>query len=395
VSMAPQETITDRATPPLSPGTRPADLDDEVHRHVLRTHRTGPAPTASSVETVARQLAPLLGAPDIAALVERTLARTGGMGPLEPLFADPEVSDIMANGPGPVWIERAGRLSVTGIVLDGGELDRLIARVLAPLGRRVDRTAPMADARLPDGSRVNVVVPPLAVDGACLTIRRFAARAVPLSGFAGPEVVRLLRWAVAARWNIVVSGGAGAGKTTLLNALAAELPAHERVVTVEDAAELRLPGDHVVRLEARPATAEGVGAVTIRDLVRNALRMRPDRIVIGECRGGEALDALQAMNTGHEGSLSTCHANGPDDALRRLETMVLMAGAGLPLAAVRQQVGAAVDLVIHVARGHGGERRVVAVAEVQPGDPPATRRLADGQTITAAPTRPARRAGVQ
>ncbi len=201
------------------------------------------------------------------------------------------------------------------------------------------------------------MVAPLAVDGPCLTIRRFGARAVPLAAMAPPPVTAMLRWAVAARANIVVSGGTGAGKTTLLNALAAAIPAGERIITVEDAAELRLPGEHVVRLEARPANAEGVGAVAIRDLVRNALRMRPDRIVVGECRGSEALDMVQAMNTGHEGSLSTCHANGPEDAMRRLETMILMGDVGLPLGAVRDQLSASIDLLVHVARApHGGRR---------------------------------------
>jgi pilus assembly protein CpaF len=248
--------------------------------------------------------------------------------------------------------------------------------VVGPLGLRVDRAAPLVDARLPDGSRVNAVVPPLAVDGPCLTIRRFVARRVVLDEVCPPGVAPLLAWAVRARLNVLVSGGTGAGKTTLLNALAAEVPAGERVVTVEDAAELQLPGEHVVRLEARPASAEGSGEVLVRDLVRNALRMRPDRIVVGECRGPEALDMLQAMNTGHEGSLSTCHANGPADALRRLETMVLMGSVALPLAAVREQVDGALDLVVQVARRPDGTRAVVELAEVAPDRPARVRRLA-------------------
>src|SRR5205823_6713711 len=256
----------------------------------------------------------------------------------------------------------------------------------------------IVDARLPDGSRVNAVVPPLAIDGPCLTIRRFGAVAVPLTAFCAAGVAALLRWAVRVRLNLLVSGGTGAGKTTLLNALAGEVPAGERVVTVEDAAELRLPGEHVVRLEARPANAEGAGEVRVRDLVRNALRMRPDRIVVGEVRGAEALDMLQAMNTGHEGSLSTCHANSPADALRRLETMVLSGAPGLPLAAVREHVAAAVDVVVHVARRPDGSRRVVAVDEVVPlgGQagvrPLSVGRLGDEHALLALPSRPVRSA---
>ncbi|MBK9180241.1 MAG: CpaF family protein [Acidimicrobiales bacterium] len=270
----------------------------------------------------------------------------------------------MVNGPGPVWVERRGRVERTPLTLDGPTIEHLIERIVAPLGLRIDRASPLVDARLPDGSRVNAVVPPLAVDGPCLTIRRFGARAVTLAEVCPPGVAPFLAWAVGARCNVLVSGGTGAGKTTLLNALAGEIPAEERVVTVEDAAELRLPREHVVRLEARPANAEGVGEVRVRDLVRNALRMRPDRIVVGEVRGPEALDMLQAMNTGHEGSLSTCHANSPADALRRLETMILMGDVALPLAAVREQLAASLDLVVQIARRPGGGRAVVEVAEV-------------------------------
>ncbi|HEX8770382.1 MAG TPA: ATPase, T2SS/T4P/T4SS family, partial [Acidimicrobiales bacterium] len=258
----------------------------------------------------------------------------------------------------------AGDLERIPTALDASSIEHLIEKVVAPLGLRVDRSSPLVDARLPDGSRVNAVVPPLAVDGPYLTIRRFATRTIPLTAFAPAGVVDLLTWAVRARLNVLVSGGTGAGKTTLLNALGTCIPRHERVVTVEDAAELRLPGEHVVRLEARPSNAEGVGEVRVRDLVRNSLRMRPDRILVGEVRGPEALDMLQAMNTGHEGSLSTCHANGPDDALRRLETMVLMGDVGLPLDAVQTQLESALDLVVQVGRGPDGTRRVVAVAEV-------------------------------
>jgi pilus assembly protein CpaF len=303
----------------------------------------------------------------LAALVaERAL----GLGPLEPLLADPAIDEVMVNGAGEVWVERHGRLERTGVAFASeAALRHTIERVLAPLGRRADEAEPLVDARLPDGSRVNVVLPPLAVDGPLLTIRRFGGRVL------GPDdLVRLGTWpaalrdllarAVRARCSVLVSGSTGSGKTTTLGALAAFVPGGERIVTVEDTAELRLAQPHVVRLEARPPSVEGRGEVTIRRLVRNALRMRPDRIVVGEVRGGEALDMLQAMTTGHDGSLSTVHAGSPAEALRRLETLALMAGVGLPHAAIREHVADAVDLVVHQARLPGGERRVVAVGQV-------------------------------
>jgi pilus assembly protein CpaF len=367
-------------------------VEDEVHRKVLAAPGPDGAVDGRTVGQLVRALAPLLPSADAEEVVARVMARTGGLGPLEPLLADPSVTEVMVNGPGAVWVERAGRLVRTPVVVDSDTIDRLIARIVAPLGLRVDRSSPLVDARLPDGSRVNAVIPPLAVDGPCLTIRRFRVEAIPIDAMAPAPIARMIATAVAHRMNIVVSGGTGAGKTTLLNALAGAIPPSERVVTVEDAAELRLPGEHVVRLEARPASAEGRGGVTIRDLVRNALRMRPDRIVVGECRGGEALDMLQAMNTGHEGSLSTCHANSPDDALRRLETMTLMAEVALPIAAVREQIAASLDLVVHVARDVDGRRKVVAVAEVAPhdGGPSRTRPLADARTVVGHPARPSR-----
>jgi len=364
-------------------------MEDAIHRSILTGGAQGRAVTADDVERLVRHAAPLLPAVEVDELVHRVLARTGGLGALEPILADPDVTEVMVNGPGSVWIERHGGLIRTDVVLDTPAIDLLIARIVAPLGLRADRSSPLVDARLSDGSRVNAVVPPLAIDGPCITIRRFGTRVVPLEELATPSVCALLRWAVVARCNIVISGGTGAGKTTLLNALAGTIPSGERVVTVEDAAELRLPGEHVVRLEARPPSVDGVGAVTIRDLVRNALRMRPDRIIVGETRGAEALDMLQAMNTGHEGSLSTCHANGPDDALRRLETMVLTGSVARPLAAVGEQLRSAVDLIVHVARSGGGTRRVVAVAEVAPeGDARTrTRLLVDGPRVIALPSR--------
>jgi pilus assembly protein CpaF len=305
----------------------------------------------------------------VAGVVDGALGRANGLGPLQPLLRDDSLDEIMVNGPGPVWVERRGVLERSGVEVSDADLAVLVERILHPLGLRIDRTSPLVDARLADGSRVNVIVPPLAIDGPCLTIRRFRARAVPLAAFApDPALVAALERSVRARCTVLVVGGTGAGKTTLLNALAGCIPPGERLITVEDTAELRLPGDHVVRLEARPANAEGVGAVTIRQLVRNALRMRPDRLIVGEVRGGEAFDLLQALNTGHDGSLSTCHANGTAEALRRLEALALLGGVELPLAAVREQVEAAIDLVVLVAR-RGGERRIVEVAEVVgPGD---------------------------
>ncbi len=362
----------DLVQPDAASGPGRIELEERLHRLVVEAGGSQALPAAglrASIERLARSEAPLLGGAGLASLVDAVAARARGLGPLDPLLADPEVTEVMVNGPGQVWIERHGRLERVDLELDIDTIERLIERVVGPLGLRIDRSSPLVDARLPDGSRVNAVVPPLAVDGPCLTIRRFGARPVALAEACPPGVAELLAWAVHARCNVLVSGGTGAGKTTLLNALAAEIPAGERVITVEDAAELRLPGEHVVRLESRPANAEGMGEVSLRELVRNALRMRPDRIIVGEVRGPEALDMLQAMNTGHEGSLSTCHANGPADALRRLETMVLTGSVALPLAAVRDQVDAAIDLVVQVAR-FGGRRGVIEVAEVTPGSDP-------------------------
>ena len=296
--------------------------------------------------------------------------RSFGLGPLEPLLGDPTVDEVMVNGAEQVWVERDGRIEATSARFAGeSDLRHAIERILAPLGRRVDEAEPLCDARLPDGSRVNVVVPPLALDGSVLTIRRFRPR-----GFGPDDLVangtwalplrELLERAVRARCNLLISGGTGSGKTTTLNALTEFIDASERIVTVEDAAELRLRHPHVVRLEARPASLEGRGEVTVRRLVRNALRMRPDRIVVGEVRGAEALDMLSAMSSGHDGSLSTVHAGSPEEALRRVETLALMAGLGLPHEAVRDQVAGALDLVVHQARMADGSRRVVAVSEV-------------------------------
>jgi pilus assembly protein CpaF len=328
------------------------------------------APLPDAVEELVAADAALLEAPTRARLTELILREAVGLGPLEELLADPAVEEVMVNGPERVFVERGGALEPTEVRFPSEQALRdAIERILAPLGRRVDELSPMVDARLEDGSRVNVVVPPLAVDGPSLSIRRFSAsrpgpdELVEL-GTLTAELRDELGAAVAARRSILISGGTGSGKTTLLNALSAYVEASERVITIEDAAELRVRQPHVVRLESRPSNVEGRGLVTIRDLLRNALRMRPDRIVIGEVRGAEALDLLMALNTGHEGALSTVHANSPDDALRRIETLALMAGVGLPHAAIREQLGRGIDLVVHLARHGDGSRRVVEVGEV-------------------------------
>ncbi len=322
------------------------------------------------VDALVEREAAALPEAERADLAERVVLLATGLGPLEPLLADPSVDEVMVNGPAQVYVERRGRLERAGVEFAGeAELMHAIERVLAPLGRRVDEASPLCDARLADGSRVNVVIPPLSLSGPCLTVRRFrregfSLRSLVVSGTLPAALAELLAVCVAARASVVVSGGTGSGKTTTLNALSGAIPGEERIVTIEDAAELRLRQRHVVRLEARPANLEGRGEVTIRQLVRNALRMRPDRIVVGEVRGAEALDMLQALNTGHDGSLTTVHANSPEDALRRIETLALMAGVGLPHEAVREQVAGAIDLIVHQARQPDGSRAVQSVTEV-------------------------------
>jgi pilus assembly protein CpaF len=293
-----------------------------------------------------------------------------GHGPLEPYLRDPEVSEIMVNGYDQVYVERAGRLyPVAAAFADEAHLRRTIDKIVARVGRRVDEASPMVDARLPDGSRVNAVVPPLALDGSVLTIRKFAADPFTVDDLIGfgtmtVPVAELLRACVRGRMNVVISGGTGSGKTTTLNVLSSFVPDDERIITIEDAAELQLRQDHVLRLEARPPNLEGRGAIAIRDLVRNSLRMRPDRIIIGEVRDGAALDMLQAMNTGHDGSITTVHSNGPRDALSRLETMVMMAGVDLPQRAIREQMASAINLIVHQARLKDGTRRITHITEV-------------------------------
>ena len=344
-----------------------------VHRHLLDTG----GGVAQIDEAVGRR-APLLNRVDRADIVRRVEARLTGLGSIQPLLHEPDVSEVMINGPGPVRIERRGRIEPSGIHIDRAELDLLVERIIAPIGRLLDPRRPWVDGRLSDGSRVNIIAPPVAIDGPIVTIRRFVLQQQTLDAFGGPEIVARLRALVDDACNVIVSGGTGAGKTTLLNALAAHLAPELRVITVEDAAELCLSHDHVVRLEARPAGSEGVGQVEIRDLVRNALRMRPDRLVIGEVRGPEALDLVQALNTGHAGCLATLHANSPVDALRRLATLALSAGSGLPLEALRMQICSAVDVVVQVARTGGAQRKVVDIAEVV--GPDEVRSLLDSPT---------------
>ncbi len=303
-------------------------------------------------------------------LVEEVLDETFGLGPLEMLLKDPTVSDILINGPRSIYVERRGRMEKTTVAFrDNDHLLQIIDRIISRVGRRVDETCPMVDARMLDGSRFNAIIPPLALDGAAVSIRRFGANPLKLEDLLNykaftPEMVMLLEGAIKARLNILISGGTGSGKTTLLNTLSSFIPNTDRIVTIEDAAELQLQQDHVVRLETRPANIEGKGEIKATDLVRNALRMRPERIIIGECRGSEALDMLQAMNTGHEGSLTTIHANTPRDAVARLETMIMMAGFELPLKAMRTQIASAVDLIVQASRLQGGPRKITYITEV-------------------------------
>ena len=303
-------------------------------------------------------------------LIDEVLDETFGLGPLELLLKDAKVCDILINGPKNIYVERAGKMEKTKVEFrDEGHLMQIIDRIVSKVGRRVDETTPMVDARLTDGSRVNAIIKPLALDGAAVSIRRFGSNPLKLEDLLKfkaftPEMVMLLEGAIKSRLNMIISGGTGSGKTTLLNTLSSFIPSCDRIITIEDAAELQLQQDHVVRLETRPANIEGKGAVTATDLVRNALRMRPERVIIGECRGPETLDMLQAMNTGHDGSLTTIHANSPRDGIARLETMIMMAGFELPLKAMRQQISSAVDVIIQANRLQGGIRRVTHITEI-------------------------------
>lgn len=303
-------------------------------------------------------------------IIQDIVAEITGYGPLQPLLDDPEITEIMVNGPQKVYVEKQGRLERTNVFFeDNFHILKIIDRIVTPLGRHIDSDSPMVDARLPDGSRVNAIVPPCAVDGASITIRKFRKEKLSISQLIEFNTLTqgmadFLRACVLGRLNIIISGGTGSGKTTFLNVLSGFIPNDERIVTIEDAAELQLQQEHVVRLETKLANVEGHGVVSVRELVRNSLRMRPDRIIIGECRGGEALDMLQAMNTGHDGSLTTIHANSPRDAISRLETLVLMAGMDLPIKIVRQQISSAVDVIVQMSRVRDGTRKITAITEV-------------------------------
>lgn len=347
-------------------------LLDELHGRNLLT-----AGEESLIEAVQEFVARVLATEDLPLnvterkeLADDLMEETVGVGPLAPLMGDPAVTDILVNGPNQVYIERFGRLEETSVRFrDADHLLRIIQRIAARVGRRIDESSPMVDARLPDGSRVNATIPPVALDGATLSIRRFGRQRLRRQdllrlNMLTPDMNAFLELAVQARKNILISGGTGAGKTTFLGAVAEAIPATERIITIEDAAELILDQRHVVRLETRPPNVEGRGQITTRDLVINSLRMRPDRIIVGEVRGAEALDMLQAMNTGHDGSLTTIHANSPRDALARLETMVLMAGIDLPSRAIREQIVSAIYLIVHVRRYEDGVRRVASIAEI-------------------------------
>jgi pilus assembly protein CpaF len=367
-SLAPrEETATDRLKRELH--NKLVDrLDLAALEKVREEGRLVQQIRAAVLEFLRTEQAPLSAA-ERDEVVEEIVWEVTGLGPIEPLTRDLSISDILVNGPHSVYIERKGRLELTNIKFrDDAHLLAVIDRIVSRVGRRVDESSPMVDARLPDGSRVNAVIPPLALDGPVLSIRRFGATLGPAdlvtNGAMTPEMLRFLAACVVSKLNILISGGTGSGKTTMLNALSAFIPENERIVTIEDAAELRLQQQHVVRLETRPPNMEGRGEVQARDLVKNALRMRPDRIIIGEVRAAESLDMLQAMNTGHEGSLATVHANTPRDALARVETMVLFAGTALPARAIREQIAAALHVVVQVSRGSDGVRRITSIAEV-------------------------------
>ena len=377
--------IADATAPTRQSNERRDRLKAEIHEAVTRridvvaasrAHTDGQkiAELRSQISDVTGQLlaecSDVDTAEERAELQQEIIDELLGLGPLEDLMRDAAVSEIMVNGPNIIYVERGGRITLTDRRFnDERHLRTIIERIIAPLGRRIDESSPMVDARLPDGSRVNAIIEPLALDGSTLTIRRFGKKRLVMDdlvrfGSIVPEATALLRAMVESRLNVVVSGGTGSGKTTFLNIMSNYIPNHERIVTIEDAAELMLNQEHVVRLESRPANIEGRGAVIIRDLVKNSLRMRPDRIVIGECRSGEALDMLQAMNTGHDGSMTTLHANTPRDALARMETLVLMAGFDLPVRAIREQIASAVDAVVQIERMRDGSRKVTSITEV-------------------------------
>lgn len=347
-------------------GSAVDELAQDVHR-TLWSDADAALDDALAIEQRVRQIVrvadPLASPTTVAQVITDVQSRIDGLGPLHLHAADSDVSEIMVNGDGSVWIERCGQLECTDLRLAADEAEHLVRRLAAGVGRRIDQTQPTVDVRLPDGSRMHAIIPPLAVDGPCITIRRFAERSVTLSELAVPQARGILEDAVLEKKTVIIAGATSSGKTTLLNALAAHLDPDARVVTIEDAAELRLPGRHVLRLETRRETPN-TAAVGVRELVRHALRMRPDRIICGEMRGAEALDLVQAMNTGHEGSLSTVHANGTSDAMRRIETMMLFGDSDLPIGAIREQLAACIDLVVFMQRGAGGARHVSEIAQM-------------------------------
>ncbi|MBP2669602.1 MAG: type secretion system protein, partial [Deltaproteobacteria bacterium] len=364
-----------------APGSHPyQELKSTIHRRLIdrldlsTVADLTPEQLSGIIKTVVENMIAQegipLSRPERDRLVIEIQNETMGLGPLEPLLSDTEISDIMVNGPHGVFVERRGKIEKTDVFFkDNEHLMAVIERIVSKVGRRVDEASPMVDARLADGSRVNVIIPPLAIDGPALSIRRFGVKPLQMenllaNGSLTEEMAAAFEAMVKARMNILVSGGTGAGKTTFLNVLSSSIPDNERIITVEDAAELILQQQHTVRLETRPPNIEGKGAITQRDLVRNALRMRPDRIIVGEVRGAEALDMLQAMNTGHDGSISTIHANAPRDALSRIETMVLMAGFDLPSKAIREQISSALNVILQLSRMSDGTRKVVTVSEV-------------------------------
>jgi pilus assembly protein CpaF len=365
-----------RGKEPSPKQSKHQELKNRLHKQILEELQQAPVEDilpkldAMAIDII-KEDETLRGSIDRKKVVDELVNDLTGYGPINPLLLDPEVSEVMVNGPEQVYVERAGKLELTGVVFrDNEHIMGVIERIVAPIGRRIDESSPMVDARLPDGSRVNVIIPPLALNGPTITIRKFSQDPFTMEDLIGfgtmsEEMASFLDACVKARLNIFVSGGTGSGKTTTLNVLSACIPSDERIVTIEDAAELKLWQEHVVSLESRPPNIEGKGAITIRDLVRNSLRMRPERIVIGEVRGGEALDMLQAMNTGHDGSLATGHSNSPRDMLSRLETMVLMAGIELPVKAIREQIAGALDVIIQQSRLKDGTRKVTHITEVQ------------------------------
>ena len=382
--LAATQVLASQQPPPPEPATQLsptlATAKNEIHAQMLAHHTAQiDINNRAGIRRLLQQLTeehfrakPNVGvtAADKERLVEALFDEVVGLGPLETLLRDPEITEVMVNRPEQIFVERKGRIELTTLAFeDEDSLRRVIDRIVSSIGRRVDESEPMCDARLKDGSRVNVVIPPVAIYGPCLTIRKFgrdvlSPEQIVASGGATAAMMEYLDAAVKTRLNIIVSGGTGSGKTTFLNVLSGFIPANERIVTCEDAAELRLRQVHVISLESKPQNVEGRGAISIRDLVRNCLRMRPDRIVVGECRGPEALDMLQAMNTGHDGSMSTLHANNPRDAVNRLETLVLLAGTELPSRAIRTQIASAVNVVVQTERLRGGARKVVSIAEV-------------------------------